>query len=104
MATDGVGKWAVLIGIDFYKEPDHPGHPDRKPTNLSGCVADVTEVEKLLKTQYSIPPKHIFKLIAPVSKAPDSKALWLLASSGPSVPRRLLEKLHLRYPKSETIC
>jgi hypothetical protein len=120
MLRGSAEKWAVLIGIDFYKEPDHLGHPDRRPTNLSGCVADVTEVEKLLKTQYSVPSKHIFKLIAPVpmaavSKAPVlrnsaspsktsvSKPPWLPASPGPSVRRRVPEKSPSRYAKNEII-
>lgn len=119
MATDGVNKWAMLVGIDFYKEADHPGRRDRRPTNLNGCVADVTEVEKVLKTQYSVSPKRIFKLIAPVpraaaipkapvagtsahnraspSKSPVSKAPWLPASPGPSVTRKIPEKRASRY-------
>jgi hypothetical protein len=121
MAADGVSRWAVLIGIDFYKEPDHPGRRHRRPTNLSGCVADVNEVEKVLKTQYSVSPKRIFKLVAPVPKAaaitkapvaktsapkwaslskpPVSKAPWLPASPGTSVLKKVPEKPSLRYER-----
>jgi hypothetical protein len=116
-----VSRWAVLIGIDFYKESDHPGRRDRKPPNLNGCVADVTEVEKVLKTQYSVPPTRIFKLIAPVPKAtaiakapvartvahnwaspsepPVSKPPWLPAGPGTSVSKNVPERPSLRYAR-----
>jgi hypothetical protein len=115
MLRGSAEKWAILIGIDFYEEPDHPRRLDRRPTNLMGCVADVTEVEKVLKTQYSVSPKHIFKLIAPVPKTaapvaktpahkwasptrpPVSKAPWLPASPGSSVLKKVPEKPPLRY-------
>src|SRR2546423_10862198 len=70
MAASEAKRWAVLIGIDFYEEPDDVKYADRRPTNLSGCVADVTEVEQVLRTQYGVPPERIFKLTAPVPTHP----------------------------------
>jgi hypothetical protein len=114
-------RWAVLIGIDFYKEPEDPARRLRRPTNLSGCVADVNEVEKVLTTQHSVSPKRIFKLVAPVPKAaalpkapvartpahnwaspskpPVSKAPWLPASPGTSVPKKVPVKPSLGYAR-----
>lgn len=45
--------WAVLIGINFYKEPSKP---------LEGCVRDVQSIENYLKTRHT--PIHVDVLTA----------------------------------------
>lgn len=75
--VDGVpGKWALLIGVDYYEHPENPGQPIATPRydgrgnkiqykTLSGCVNDVLAVEQYLVDAINVDPKHITKLLAP---------------------------------------
>ncbi|KAI8649691.1 hypothetical protein NCS55_01431400 [Fusarium keratoplasticum] len=65
--------WAVLIGIDYYEDPEQPTTTPRrdgqgnkiKYKTLLGCVNDVLAIEQYLLDTIKVNPKHIKKLLAP---------------------------------------
>lgn len=64
------GKWAVLIGINFYAKGMERGGLDFK--NLKGCVADVTLVESVLLSCYRVSPSNLIRLTATASTNAES--------------------------------
>jgi hypothetical protein len=71
--------YALLIGIDQYR--NGPGHDGAIYRNLHGCVNDVLQTEKLLRTQ--IPDIQIIRLLAPTPNGPGSD-LVIAAESVPT--------------------
>ncbi|KAI5918891.1 caspase domain-containing protein [Camillea tinctor] len=71
----------LLIGIDFYEPGAQILNSGGRPfeiKNLTGCVADVTEIEEYLVKVLKVPPECITKLI--------STTLPSQASAGPTRP------------------
>lgn len=58
------GKWAILIGINFYAKGT--SRPGVEFTSLKGCVADVTLVESVLRSCYKICESNLFRLTATI--------------------------------------
>jgi len=69
--------YAILIGIDYYLPNVLSDGSSYK--SLTGCVRDITAVEKFLKKVLSLPNEYIFKLQASNSGAkeiPEPSDQW----------------------------
>ncbi|KAJ5328561.1 hypothetical protein N7452_008951 [Penicillium brevicompactum] len=84
-STEEPQRWAILIGINFYKDPIN---------RLSGCVRDVTNIQACLETIGG--PLNIFTFTASTPSGPDAsypsepKAMWPTYSNFTSTIEQIL--------------
>ena len=62
MSQEIKGKWAILIGINFYAKGT--SRPGLEFTSLKGCVADISLVESVLRSCFGVRESNLFQLTA----------------------------------------